>query len=220
MRVAVVIALVLAAASVAEAAAVPDPRQPLQQHTTADMNRARSIALKASDLAKGWAPVGPDTTPPCSIEPDESGLVQTGGIDRTFLAPDKSTTLGSRVAIFKSVGQAKRDWNLATLSVLGNCLLEQTRERYASKHVSVRLYGATALKPPTRGERSLHYRIVLLLSAKAQTLPVVTDIVGLGIGRISVLLRASTPAAPVPDTALHSLTGLLAKRLVAASGGI
>jgi hypothetical protein len=146
--------------------------------------------------------------------------VQTGRFDRTFLGPDQSTTIGSRVEIFQSAGQARQDWKLATLRQVSECVLERTRERYAPSHVRVRLIAALPLRPPTRGERSLHYRIALLLSKGSQSLPLVTDVVGIGIGRISVLLRASTPAAPVPDTALRSLTGLLAKRLVAAAGGI
>jgi hypothetical protein len=214
-----VLLLAIAAAIAAAAAAAPDPRQPRQQHTAFDMSRARSIALKASDLGAGWSGAPQETTP-CSAEPDESSLVQTGGFDRTFLGPDRSTTVGSRVEIFRSAGQAQRDWRLGTLRQMGDCLLQRTRARFAPRHVGVRLITAMALKPPTRGERSLHYRIVLLLSAGAQSVPLVTDIVGIGIGRISVLLRASTPAAPIPVTALQSLTGVLAQRLVTAAGGI
>jgi hypothetical protein len=221
MRLVCLIAVMLAGTMVAAAAAgaAPDPKQPRQQHTAIDMVRARSIALKGSDLGRGWGRVRRDTTP-CTAEPDESGLVQTASADNTYLSPDRRATVASRVAIFKSRREAARDWKLATLRVVAGCLLERTRAQYASSNVAVHIITALALRPPTRGERSLHYRVALLLSAGSQSIPLVTDFVGIGIGRISVLLRTSIPAAPIPDRYLQQLTGLLTKRLIAAAGGI
>jgi hypothetical protein len=221
MRIAVLIGLVLAAVVATSASAARDPKLPRQQHIAADSSRADSIALKLSELGPAWSVAPRDKTPRCSTEPDESALVQTARVDRTYVSADKSAFLGTQVSIFRTVAQAERDWRLATLKVVRDCLLERARELYAPQHIAVRPLLAVAMKPPTRADRSLHYRIVLLLSAGKRALPQVTDVVGLGLGRISVLLRAtSTPAEPITEADLRSITGLLAGRLVAASGGV
>jgi hypothetical protein len=221
MRIAALIGLVLAAALAASASAARDPKLPRQQHTAADSSRANSIALKLSELGPAWSVAPRDKIPRCSSEPDESALVQTARVDRTYVSADASAYLGTQVSIFRTAAQAGRDWRLATLKVVRDCLLERARELYARQHIAVRLLLAVAMKPPTRGDRSLHYRIVLLLSAGKRALPQVTDVVGLGLGRISVFLRAtSSPAEPITGAVLRSITGLLAARLVVAAGGI
>ena len=76
------------------------------------------------------------------------------------------------------------------------------------------------LAPLKLGERNLHYRLVFDIVGQGKTLPVVTEMIGLGTGRISVVLHAVSIGSPLPAAALHSFASVLSKRLVAASGGI
>ena len=96
--------------------------------------------------------------------PGESDLVQTARIDPTFVWTDGVTTVGSEVDIFNTTAQAKRDWRLSTLAVVGRCLLESARKSLAKQHATVTIAAADSLAPPKLGERSLPYRPVSLLT--------------------------------------------------------
>lgn len=226
MRIVAVTILALAAlAAAGPAAGARDPKEPQQKHTAADTKRAQSIALVASDFSAGWKKAPKNTpAPPCSTEPDESSLVQTARIDPTFVWSDGITSVGSEIDTFRTKAQATRDWRLSTLALMRRCLLETARKELAAQHITVRVSSAVAVKPPKLGERSLHYRIVFELrrkqSGKTQVANFVTELIGVGIGRTSVVLHASSPGLPLPASGLNSLTKVLAKRLVAASGGI
>jgi hypothetical protein len=220
----VVVVLAVAALAVASAAAARDPRAPQQRHTKADGRLARSIALTAKDVASiagGWQPQpAPRNTSagPCSSEPDESMLVQTSQIDPSFVWADGVTTIGSEVDVFRTAAQARRDWRLSTLGIVRACLLESARQNVGKgAHVSV--LSARALAPPGRGERSFHFRLVFEVKGKT-AVPVVTDLVGLGVGRISVVLHTFSLQAPLPAKAVDKLTTLLSRRLGASSTGI
>jgi hypothetical protein len=222
MRIAALLALATAALVVVAAAAASDPNEPRQRHTAADTAKARSIALVLSDFAPGWtkAPT-PKKTPPCSTEPDESKLVQTARLDPTYLWRDHITEVGSEVDTFLTAAQARRDWKLSTLAVMRRCLFEAIRRDLTN--VTIRLQAAQQLPAPKLGERSLHYRLVFELRDKKQktkVLPVIVELIGVGVGRTSVVLHALSPGIPVPARDLDALSSRLARRLVAASGGI
>ena len=224
MRIVTAVGLVLATLVFAATASARDPKDPQQRHTAAATKLARSIALKRSDLAAGWKAAPKDnSSPSCSAAPDESNLVQTARIDQSFVRTDGVATVGSEIDIFSTTAQAKRDWQLSTLTVVGKCLLESARRQLAKQHVTVTIGSADSLTTPKLGERSLHYRLVFLLSreraGKREVLPYVTELIGLGIGRTSVVLHASS-WQPLPSSGLLTLAKTLAKRLVAASGGI
>jgi len=209
----------LAALVAASGAAASDPKDPQQRHTAADTKLARSIALRGSDFAKGWtlAPPG-KPAPPCSAEPDESKLVQTARLDRTFVWTDKITTAGSEVDIFRTAAQARTDWRFSTLKLMRACLLEELRKA-VGKSSRVTVASARALPAPKIGERSLHYRVVFELNGNAKR-PLVTELVAVNVGRISVVLHSLSVGAPLPAAAVSSFTGLLAKRLADATSGI
>jgi len=217
--------LVLASLLLATAAAARDPKDPQQRHTAVDTKLARSIALKASDLASGWKVAPKDKpAPPCSSEPDESKLVQTARIDPTFVWKDGVTTVGSEIDTFRTAAQAQRDWRLSTLALMRNCLLESARKGLAGRHVAVSLGSAVALASPRLGERSLHFRLIFVLhrkqAGKTQVVQFVTELIAIGVGRTSVVLHSSSPGQPLPSSGLMSLAKVLAQRLVAASGAI
>jgi hypothetical protein len=223
VRAAVAFVLVAGALVLASGAAARDPKEPQQRHTAADTRLARSIALKQADLPNGWKPRPPQKdTPSCSIEPDESTLVQTARVDPTYEWADGVTSVGSEVDIFKTTAQAERDWRLSTLALMRRCLLESARRQLAPQKVTVTLLTATEMPAPKLGERALHYRLVLQLrEATSKTaVPIVTELLGIGVGRISVVLHALARGKALPAAGVDSLASLLAKRLVAASGGI
>jgi hypothetical protein len=225
VRTVAILGLVLATLVCATTASARDPKDPQQRHTAADTKLAKSIALKRSDLASGWTASPNDKpAPPCSTEPDESQLVQTARIDPTFVWQDGATTVGSEIDIFRTTAQAQRDWKLSTLKLMRDCLLESARKQFAKQHVIVNVAAADSLATPKLGERSLHYRLLFILSrkqnGKTQVAQFVTELIGLGIGRTSVVVHASSPGQPLPSSGLVALARKLAKRLVAASGGI
>jgi hypothetical protein len=214
-----VILVVLAALVAAAGAAARDPRQPQQRHTAADTKLAKSIALRKSDLPAGWkaAPVS-KPAPPCSVEPDESKLVQTAQVDPTFVWTDGVTTVGSEVDIFRTTAQARQDWRLSTLALMRACLLETVRKA-VGKQGTVKVASAKALAPPKLGERSLDYRVTFVLNGSAAR-ALVAEIVAVNVGRTSVVLHALSVGSPVPAKAVRALSGVLAKRLADATLGI
>lgn len=218
MRVAAVaVPLALVALLLAAAAGARDPKQPQNRPSAADLQLARSIVLVRSDFAAGWklAPK-PKPQPPCSIEPDESKLVKTAGLDPTFVWRDGVTQVGSEIDVFATAKQARIDWKLSTLKLMSVCLLESARDALGTK-TKVAIRSVQTLPAPKLGERSLHFRIALTLG-KNRTL--VAELIGVGIGRISVVLHALSPVTALPASGLDALTATLAKRLVRASGAI
>lgn len=216
--------LAVTALAAAGVAAARDPNEPQQRHTAADTKLARSIALTLADLGSGWTKAPPPkSAPPCTSSPDESALVQTARIDPVFLwqNPPIHLQLGSEVDVFRSVREAKRDWRLSTLAVIRSCLFEAIRRDLKDARITV--HASQRLPGPKLGERSLHYRLVFDLRSKtdkAKLLPVFVELIGVGVGRTSVVLHALSQGAPLPQAGLHTLSAKLAKRLVSASGGI
>ena len=219
MRAALVVLLAALALAAAGAAAARDPRAPQQRHTAADTRLARSVGLRRADLAAGWkaAPATKDP-PPCSTEPDESKLVQTARVDPTFVWSDGVTTVGSEVDVFRSAGEARRDWRLSTLALMRRCLLE-TVQKAIGKGGKVRVTQAKALAKPGLGARSLHYRLVFALGGNAAH-ALVTDLIAFNRGRTSIVLHTLSVGAALPASALGTLGRVLSRRLSDASGGI
>ena len=219
MRATAAVLVALAALVAASGASARDPKDPRQRHTAADTRLAKSIALAASDLAAGWklAPPGSPAAP-CSSEPDESRLVQTARIDPIFVWKDGVTKVGSEVDVFRTAHDARIDWRLSTLKLMRDCLLEALHKAVGKKG-TVKATFAKALTPPKLGERALHYRVVFVVNGNVLN-PIVTELVAIGVGRISVVLHTLSFRAPPAPSAVQSLGSTLAKRLVAASGGI
>ena len=221
MRAALTLGLALAAVLACAAAARPathDPRAPQQRTSAADTKRANAIALVRSDFVSGWtqAPKQPEP-PPCTSEPDESSLVETAHLDRTFLFRDGITQIGSDVAAFATTSQARTDWRLSTLKATRSCLVQTLHHQFGKK-VAIVVRSAVSLPAPNVGERTLHYRLIFDLKGK-QTVRGVTELLGVGAGRISVVLHSFSIGTPLPASALDALTSVLARRIVSASGG-
>ena len=183
------------------------------------MKLANSLALQKADLVAGWKVdprAGGDTT--CAAEPDESKLVQTAKVDPSFLWKDGVTTLGSEVDVYRTAAMAREDWDLSTLKLASTCLVEIATAGLAG-HGKVTLDSATARPRPGGAGRSLHYRLVITIHS-TQTAKLVTDLVALGRGRVTVVLQALSLNTPVPAAGLKALTVKLAGRLAGGGGGI
>jgi hypothetical protein len=201
------------AAGVGVASAAKDPNAPRQRHTAADMQRAKELGLRRSDLAAGWTAAKPQNdSPPCKGAPDESDLVQTARVDPSFIWRDGVTTVGSEVDIFRSKREALKDWRLSTFALMKSCMLQSARAGLG-KSVRVSISGGAELAPPKGAERGLHYRLVFAVRSKASTLSLVADVVAVGRGRITVVLHTLTVARPLPGTVVGSLVSTLADRL-------
>ncbi|MHB8469319.1 MAG: hypothetical protein ACYDCH_06130 [Gaiellaceae bacterium] len=216
-------ALILAAAAAAlvgagAAGAKVDPKAPQQRHTATDTKLAGAIALERSDLAAGWKVEKQTPSPPCSSEPDESQLIETARLDPSFVYQDGVTSVGSEVDVFKTAAQARRDWALSTLRLVAACVLEGAKSGLG-KHVTVTLESSQRLAPPPIAPRSLHYRLVLAVHS-TRTLRIVSDVIAIGRGRVSVVLHSLTVSRPLPAAAVDVLAVLLAKRLHAVGGGV
>jgi hypothetical protein len=208
-----------AAAGAAAGAAGRDPRAPQQRHTARDTTFAKSIALRRSDLPAGWkAAPATKPAPPCSVEPDESKLVQTAQIDPTFVWKDGITTVGSEVDVFRTAAQAQTDWRLSTLALMRACLLETLRHA-VGKQGRVTVVSAKALTPPKLGRRSLDYRLTFVLNGNASR-ALVAEIVGMNVGRTSVVLHALSVGGPLPAKDVRVLGSRLAARLAGSTGGL
>lgn len=206
----VVVAVVLPLAGAAAAAG--DPKQPQQRHTAADTRLARDVALRRGDLAAGWTAAKPASAgPPCTAEPDESRLVQTAKVDPTFAYRDGVTSIGSEVDVFRTAAQARTDWRLSTLHLLAACLLQQASTGL-QKGVRVSLASAQRLALPQLAERAVHFRFAFVVRSQ-RSVKLVTDVVALGRGRVTVVLHALSVARPLPDADLRALAEVIAARL-------
>jgi hypothetical protein len=201
------------AAGAAVASAAKDPNAPRQRHTAADTQLAKTLGLRRGDLAGGWTAAKPEKDgPPCKGSPDESELVQTARVDPSFTWRDGLTTVGSEVDVFRTNREALRDWRLSTFALMKTCMLQSARAGFG-KDVRVAISGGGALPPPKGAERGLHYRLVFAVRSKARTLSLVTDVVAVGRGRITVVLHTLTVARPLPGTVVGTLVSTLAERL-------
>jgi hypothetical protein len=201
------------AAGAAVASAANDPNGPRQRHTAADTQLAKQLGLRRTDLVAGWTAAKPEEdSPPCKGSPDESDLVQTARVDPSFTWRDGVTTVGSEVDVFRTRREALRDWRLSTFALTRTCLLQSARAGLG-KGVRVSISGGAQLPPPKGAERGLHYRLVFAVRSKARTLSLVTDVVAVGRGRITVVLHTLTVARPLPGTVIGSLVSTLADRL-------
>ncbi len=221
MRAVALIAVLAAAAPAGTARGAVDPKDPGQHHTAADTKLAESLALRASDLAAGWKADRQQSGsgPACAGEPDESALVQTAKIDPSFVWKDNLTRLGSEVDVFRTAAMARTDWKLSTLKLATSCLL-QTASAEFGKSVHVSIASSKALAPPGHAERSLHYQLVLSVRS-TQTIRLVTDVLALGRGRVTVVLHSLTlSTTPLPEAGLARLATKLADRLGGGGMGI
>jgi hypothetical protein len=194
------------------AAGATNPKDPQQRHTVADLRLAKTIGLKLGDLAAGWRAnksTNAGNDPPCKSQPDESALVQTALIDPSFTYQDGITSIGSEVDVFRSVREARADWQLSSLPALKDCLASALS---LGAKLPVTVSSFRQLPITKLSERTVHYRITMVVHA-ARTLTFVADLVAIGKGRVTTVFHSLTLAKPLPASLTTLFTQLLADRL-------
>lgn len=209
MRVA---AVLLGALVLAVPAGATNPKNPQQRHTAADTKLATSIALKQADFSTGWhadKASSAATDAPCTSQPDESSLVQTALVDRSFTYRDGVTSIGSEVDVFRSAREARVDWKLSTLRAMKDCIASALQTG-AKTQVTVSSF--TRLPVSKLSERTLYYRMKLVVHT-AQPITIVADLIAIGKGRVTTVLHTFSVAIPLPSRDTMIFANILAGRL-------
>jgi hypothetical protein len=209
---------VLVAAVLAGAALAGYPRQ---QHTAADMAKAKSIGFMRSDFPAGWTakPSSPSTgagsTACKSFNPDESDLVETGKVDSPeFTGPDGYSQVFSTVGIFKTVPQAKTSWGRVVRPAMLDCFSELiTKSSPSGSTLSALAKGKLAFQKVS--PRMAAYRLVIGVAPKgaAASVKLYLDLVLLGANRANVATIMFSVGKPYPAAFEQKLAAAIARRL-------
>lgn len=225
LAVAVLAALALSAGATA---ATGDPQYQLDP---ADQAWTGSIVLNAHDVGSGWKQSGTTgeisgadsgASGSCSL-PDMSDLVLTGG---TY-SPDFSRSDGAYVAAtavaWQTPEQAAADWSRNLQPAVMGCLAGDLQAE-SPKQVKVVVTGRRQLSWPTFGERSVAYRISLVLKARMKvrkkwrnvSARATADFIAVGAGRARTMLWTfSFDAHPLSDFSKQNWALLMAQRMSA-----
>ena len=222
---AVLAALALCASA---AAATGDPQYQL---SPADQSWTGSIVLSTQDVGAGWKRngfpggiTGEDSgaSATCSL-PDMSDLVLTGGTySPDFYRSDGAYVAATAVA-WQTPEQATADWSRSLQPAVMGCLAADLQAE-STKQVKVVVTGRHQLAWPTFGERSVAYRISLVLKAHVKvkktwrkaSAKATADFIAVGAGRARAMLWTfSFDAHPLSDFNKQKWTMLMAQRMSA-----
>jgi hypothetical protein len=194
------LAVVLAGAVSASAAA--GGFDPALRPTVAGMSAAHHALVTGGELGTEWTSSGaftPSATAiPCAnLEPDESGLVETGVGGTSFdHGPWRNVTAAARV--FATAAQAEDSWRETNTPALVRCY-ERSLEGERG-----RLLSATRFTFTSAAQHSAGFRLVTAISqrpllGKGPSLLVrtYTDVFVLSTGRTQELVAFSSLAAPL-----------------------
>jgi hypothetical protein len=226
MKLAAALLAALALCATASAAS-GDPQFQLSR---SDQTWTDAIVLSAGDVGTGWKRDGlpgsitgeASPSPYCSL-PDMSDLVLTGG---TY-SPDFYRSDGAYVAAtavtWQTPEQAEADWARTLQPALMGCLAADLQAE-STKQVKVVVTGRHQLVWPTFGERSVAYRISVVLKARVKvkkkwrrmSTKATADFLAVGAGRARVMLWTfSFNAHPLDDATQQNWATLMAQRLAA-----
>lgn len=210
-------------------AATGDPQFQLSQ---SDQALTDSIVISGKDVGTGWKSDGlpggitgeASPSPYCSL-PDMSDLVLTGG---TY-SPDFYRSDGAYVAAtavtWQTPEQAQADWSRTLQPALMGCLAADLQAE-STKQVKVVVTGRHQLAWPTFGERSVAYRITLVLKARVKvkktwrrvSTKATADFIAVGAGRARAMLWTfSFNAHPLNDATQQGWATLMAQRMASAA---
>jgi hypothetical protein len=213
-----VIVVLLVAAVLAGAALAGDPRQ---QHTAADMARAKAVGFVRSDFPATWTakpstPSGNAGSGTCkSFDPDQSDLVETGKVDSPeFTAPDGFSQVASSVGVFRTVAQAKTSWARVVRPSMIQCF-SQLITATAPKGSTISELSKGVLAFPKVASRTTAYRLVLGVTPQGATTPVklYLDLVFLGADRVNVSTIMFSLGQPYQAAFEQKLARAIAHRL-------
>jgi hypothetical protein len=222
----VVAAFAALALCAAAAAATGDPQYQLN---AADQAWTDSIVLGTQDVGSGWkrdgfpggitgADSGASAT--CSL-PDMSDLVLTGGTySPDFYRSDGAYVAATAVA-WQTPEQAAADWSRSLQPAVMGCLAADLQAA-STKQVKVVVTRRRQLAWPTFGDRSVAYRISLVLKARVKvrkkwrnvSAKATADFVAVGAGRARAMLWTfSFDTHPLSDFDKQKWTMLMAQRM-------
>jgi hypothetical protein len=229
LAVAVLAALALCAAATA---ATGDPQFQLDP---TDQAWTGTIVLNAQDVGAGWKRSGTTggitgadsgASGSCSM-PDMSDLVLTGGTySPDFYRSDGAYVAATAVA-WQTPEQAAADWTRNLQPAVMGCLAGDLQAE-STKLVKVVVSGRRQLAWPTFGERSVAYRISVVLKARVKvrqkwrnvSAKATADFVGVGAGRARAMLWTfSFDAHPLTDFSKQKWAMLMAQRMSAPPAG-
>lgn len=221
-----VVALAALALCAAAAAATGDPQYQL---SAADQTWTDSIILSAQDVGTSWKRdgfpggiTGADSgaSSSCSL-PDMSDLVLTGGTYSPDFYRSDGAYVAATVVAWQTPEQAAADWSRNLQPAVMGCLAADLQAE-SSKQVKVVVAGRRQLTWPTFGERSVAYRLSIVLKARMKvhkkwrnvSAKATADFIAVGAGRARVMLWTfSFNAHPLTDLTKQKWTLLLAQRM-------
>jgi hypothetical protein len=204
---------------------------PTYQLDPADQTWTSAIVLNAADVGTGWKAsgtpggiTGADTgaSAACSL-PDMSDLVLTGGTySPDFYRSDGAYVAATAVA-WQSPEQAAADWSRSLQPAVMGCLAGDLQGE-STKKVKVLVTGRHQLAWPSFSERSVGYRISLVLKARMKVhkkwrnvaAKATADFLAVGAGRARAMLWTfSFNAHPLSDFDKQKWATLMAARMTA-----
>jgi hypothetical protein len=222
---AMLLAAVAAALLVPVAAAAADG-QPKKALTTAGQSTAKSVLLRRGDLGTGFAAVARDKDQHlpkgarCSAL-DETDLTVTGDAaspDFRLAQGALFVTVGSTVAVYRTLREANTSWSRGTVKQTTTCLGDIVRLSGAPGQ-KVTLVSAKKIPFPSVSPKTAAYRIVVNITVGGnQRVRAYVDAVILQHGRIQTGLLFTSVGQPVGDADRLALAKVVAARMAKAVG--
>jgi hypothetical protein len=226
-----VVALAALALCAAAAAATGDPQYQLNP---ADQAWTDSIILSTQDMGTGWKRdglsggiTGADSgaSASCSM-PDMSDLVLTGGTYSPDFYRSDGAYVASTAVAWQTPEQAAADWSRNLQPAVMGCLAGDLQGE-STRQIKVVVTGRHQVTWPTFGERSVAYRISLVLRAHVKvrkkwrnvSAKATADFIAVGAGRARAMIWTfSFDAHPLNDFSKQKWAMLLAQRMSAPPG--
>jgi hypothetical protein len=216
-------ALVLCATA---AAATGDPQYQL---SPTDQAWTGTIILGSQDVGSGWKSdglpggiTGADSgaSSSCSL-PDMSDLVLTGGTYSPDFYRSDGAYVASTAVLWQTPEQAAADWSRSLQPALMGCLAADLQAS-STNQLKVVITGRHQLSWPTFGERSVAYRIALVLKARVKvkkkrrnvSAKATADFIAVGVSRARAMLWTfSFNKHPLDDVTKQKWAMLLAQHM-------
>ena len=193
-----------------------DPLLPKKRHTGKDMARARSAALRTSDLGgSGWKAdfsSSPDTPVRCkTFKVDEHDLVETGEAESSF---ERGVyTVGSEVDLYQTSAMVATSWRRAVRPGFAECQGELAARALADPSYTVRVKSASQIPYPKLAPGTAAYHLVITLESAGIVISMYGDSVYLRDGRALAGVFAIGVDKPFAKAELLRLATLTARRM-------
>jgi hypothetical protein len=221
-----VASLAALALSAAAAAATGDPQYQLNN---ADQAWTGAIVLNGQDVGTTWKSEGfpggitgadSGASSSCSL-PDMSDLVLTGGTYSPDFYRSDGAYVASTAVAWQTPEQAAADWSRNLQPAVMGCLAADLQAS-STKQVKVAIASRRQLAWPTFGERSVAYRIAIVLKARMKvhkkwrnmSAKATADFIAVGAGRVRAMVWTfSFNAHPLDDFTKQKWMLALAQRM-------